>query len=82
VSALRIEQWAIEAAKNFRSVSQTAMDVGTRVHDLIENYLVNSKEPSRSQLFDPQVKAGWDAFMEMWTSLTTEVIGCEMRIFG
>jgi hypothetical protein len=82
VALSTVEGWAIDAAKNFRKVSGTAMDVGTRVHELIETYLTRDKEPSKSQLFDPQVKAGWDGFMEMWTSLKTEVIKTEARIFG
>lgn len=77
-----LSEWAVDAAKNFRAVSSTAMDVGTRVHDLIEVYLTKGKEPAKSQLFDPQVKAGWDGFMDMWTSLTTKVIEVEARIFG
>jgi len=80
----RIELFELleEARKNYRSVSETAMDVGTRVHGLIEQYLTQKKEPTKRELFNKEVKAAWDAFMDMWTTLTTEVIMVEAKIFG
>ena len=80
----RIELYDLleEARKNYRTVSSTAMDVGTRVHELIEQYLVHGKEPSKRELFNKEVKAAWDAFMDMWSTLTTEIIMVEARIFG
>jgi hypothetical protein len=71
-----------EAKANFRKVSQTAMDIGTRVHALIENYLVDGKEPTKRELFNAEVKAAWSAFMDMWDALKPEVITVEARIFG
>lgn len=76
-----VKDWAREAAKNFRKVSETAMDVGTRVHNLIEQFLVHEQGPSKSQLFDEQVRVGWEAFLEMWESLDTNVLHVEARIF-
>lgn len=81
VSKSDLEAMLNDARFNFRKVSETAMDVGTRVHDLIEKYHVTGKEPTRRELFNKQVKAGWDAFMDMWTSLETEVVKVEARIF-
>jgi hypothetical protein len=80
----RIELFELleEARKNYRSVSSTAMDVGTRVHDLIEQYLTQGKEPTKRELFNKEVKAAWDAFMDMWSTLTTEVIRVEAKIYG
>ena len=72
---------ATEAAKNLRKVSETAMEVGTRVHNLIEQFLVHGKGPRKSQLFDEQVRTGWEAFEDMWLSLDTNVIAVEKRIF-
>jgi hypothetical protein len=71
-----------EARKNYRTVSSTAMDVGTRVHDLIEQYLTQGKEPTKRERFNKEVSAAWDAFMDMWSTLTTEVIRVEARIYG
>lgn len=82
ISRLDLSSLMDEATKNYRSVSTTAMDVGTRVHDLIQHYHVDGKEPTKRELFSAEVKTAWDAFMDMWTSLTTEVILVEARIFG
>lgn len=71
-----------DARKNFRSVSTSAMDIGTRVHALIENYLVDGKEPTKRELFNAEVKAAWSAFMDMWDALKPEVVTVETRIFG
>ena len=67
------------ARTNFREVSQTALDVGSEVHDAIEKYLQSGKEPK----FDnEQAENGFAAFMEWADSHKLKTNHCELQVIG
>ena len=51
-----------KAKKEYKDVSQTALDIGTQIHDLIEQYLKTGKDPFK-ELKD-EVTNGFLAFLE------------------
>lgn len=67
------------ARKNFRKVSKTAMDIGSRVHDAIEQYLQSGKEPFKPS---DEVMAGFIAFLEWKDKFKVETIATEHTVYG
>jgi len=65
--------------KNFRNVSKKAMDIGSRVHDAIEQYLNTGREP-----FKPgdEVEAGFLSFLEWQDKHHFKSIATEQTIYG
>ena len=68
-----------EARKNFRSVSQKALDVGTEDHTAIEKYLKTGKEP---KIDNEQALAGFMAFLEFEEEYGLEPIEIEKVLYG
>lgn len=67
------------ARKEFRSVSQKALNIGSEVHTAIEHYLKTGEEPK-----DPpdQVLAGFLAFLEWKDEHLVEVLTTEETVYG
>jgi hypothetical protein len=68
-----------DARKNFRRVSQKALDVGTEVHKSIEIFLKTGKEP---KIDNDQVLAGFLAFLEFNEEYGLEPIEIERVLYG
>jgi len=69
----------LESAKrNFRKVSQDALDVGSAVHHAIEYYLKTGKEPV---ITDDRVLAGFIAFLEWKDQHKLKPIKVEYTIY-
>lgn len=78
------EVWDSEldgAQKNYRDISQTALDVGTDVHTAVEVWLKYGKEPKNPR---PEVLAGFVAFIEFYDEHNMDPIegGLEMKVHG
>ena len=61
-----IPQMLADSKKNWRKISQKALDVGTEVHKRIEEFIKDGKLPVLANL-DPQVALAWEAF-SAWVS--------------
>ena len=68
-----------EARKNFRSVSQKALDIGSAVHDLIPAYLLSGIEPKIEQ---EAILSAFIAFLEFKDEYGLEPIDLEKTIYG
>ena len=66
---------------NFREVSKTALDIGSAVHQSIEDYLMTGKDPQKTKE-DDRILAGFVAFLEWMDDNHVEVIGVEETIRG
>lgn len=71
-----------EARRNFRKVSQKALDVGTEVHAAIEQYLKTGKESKVVCIENEQVVAGFVAFLEFEEEYGLEPIEIERVLYG
>lgn len=67
------------ARKGFRSVSKTALDTGSRVHDAIEQYLNTGHEPFKPRA---EVEAGFLAFLEWQDKHKFKSIATEQTVYG
>ncbi len=69
------------ARKNYRDISQTALDIGSEVHKAVEVWLKTGREPK-----DPrdEVLAGFVAFLEFYDEHNMDPIegGLEMAVHG
>ena len=81
-SASEITQWATEAAKNFRKISLREANIGTEIHNLIQEYLTTGTEPANLKILDPKVEQGWNAFMEFKEKIKLKVIEVELTVYG
>jgi len=71
----------IEAGKkNFRKVSQDALDVGSSVHDAIHLYLQTGEEPGKN--IDDRVLSAFVAFLDFMKEHKMETRGCEVTLYG
>ena len=68
-----------QARFNFRDVSDTALEVGSAVHKLAEEYLKTGKK-----LFidSPQIKSGFKAFLAWMDENKVEPIAVEETVYG
>jgi hypothetical protein len=67
------------ARKNWRNVSKTALDTGSRIHDAIEQYFITGKEPFKPS---EQVLSGFLAFLEWKDANKVELIATEHTVYG
>lgn len=67
------------ARRNFRDVSQDALDIGSEVHDAIEYYLKTGKE---RRVERPESISAFVAFLEWKDSFNLEVIETEKTVSG
>ena len=70
-----------DARFNFREVSRTALDIGSAVHQSIEDYLMTGKDPQKTKE-DDRILAGFIAFLEWMDDNHVEVIGVEETVRG
>ena len=70
-----------KARMNFREVSKTALDIGSAVHQSIEDYLMTGKDPQKTKE-DDRILAGFIAFLEWMDDNHVEVIGVEETVRG
>lgn len=71
--------WIEDARKNFRKVSQKAMNIGSAVHTAIENYLRTGIEP---KIENDQILAGFIAFLEFQDQHNLKPLDLEVTIYG
>ena len=70
----------VEAARtNFRKVGRKAMDIGSKVHAAIEEYLQSGREPFRPE---DAVLSGFLAFLEWQGKHRLEVITTEQTVYA
>jgi hypothetical protein len=67
------------SAKNFREVSQKALDIGSDTHTAIEEWLKFGREPLDPR---PEVLAAFVAFLEFWDLHKMEAIKIEHQVLG
>lgn len=68
-----------EARKNFRNVSQEALDVGSTTHHAIEHWLKTNEEPDTD---NDQVISAFLAFLEFYDEHKMEPIWLEKKVYG
>jgi len=68
-----------EARKNFRQVSQKALDIGSAIHDLIPAYLLSGIEPKIEQ---EAILSAFIAFLEFKEEYGLEPIDLEKTVYG
>jgi hypothetical protein len=73
------EEDLTSAAKNFREVSKTALDIGSETHSAIEEWLKFNREPHNPR---PEVLAAFVAFLEFWDLHKMEAISVEKSVYG
>lgn len=67
------------AKKEYRTVAQDALDIGSAVHHAAENYLIHGKEPLAPS---DEVTSGFLAFLEWMDEHRVEVIKTEYTVYG
>ena len=67
------------ASKNFRDVSQKALDIGSEAHAAIEHWLETGKEPRDPQ---PEVLAAFIAFLEFFDAHKMKTYEIEFSVYG
>ena len=72
---LKARQWG------GREMSQAAMARGTRIHEIIEKYLVAAEYPDPDKE-PPEILAAFEAFVEWFDANVKEVIATEKKIYG
>jgi hypothetical protein len=81
-SAFHVYPADLEKARfNFREVSKTALNIGSAVHQSIEDYLMTGQDPERTKE-DDRILAGFVAFLEWMEEHHVEVIGVEEMVIG
>lgn len=68
-----------QACKNFREVSQKALDIGSEVHAAIEYYFKTGEEPQDPKL---EVESAFLAFLEWQDEYKIKAIETEHTIYG
>ena len=68
------------ARKEFRSVSKKAMDIGTQVHEAIEQWFKTGMEPSKK--VSDAVLAGFVAFLDWTEKNEIKPIATEIVVYG
>lgn len=79
VGAKRILSILDEAKKNYRKASGQALNIGSAVHNAIEQYLITGKEPRNPP---DQVLSAFLAFLEWKDQYLVEVISTEETVYG
>ena len=70
----------IESARsNFRKVSRTALDIGSRVHAAVEEFLQSGRQPFRPE---PAVLSAFTAFLEWKDAHQVKPIALENTVYG
>ena len=75
----------IESARTeFRTVSQKALDIGSLVHSMIEEYYKTNRKLYVVDFDDatPEVKKAWSAFMEWDAEYHPEILATEETVYG
>ena len=67
------------AAKNFRDVSQKALDIGSQTHAAIEHWLKTGKEPQNPL---PEVTNAFLAFLEFFDAHKMKTLEVEFSVYG
>jgi len=67
------------ARKDFRNVSQKALDIGSEIHKVVEHYLKTGKEPVNPI---PEVLSGFLAFLEWLDGYEYTTIATEQTLYG
>lgn len=73
-----IDELLIKAKKEYRNVSKEAMDIGSEIHNLIEQYIKNGRDAVGK--LRPEVENGFIAFLEWEKDNIKEWIESEMPI--
>lgn len=81
VSASDLEEWLVDAKKNWRKLKQDAADIGTEVHKLVEAFLKDGTMPHLPTL-DSRTENAFKAFLEFYESVEMRVIEQEINIRG
>ena len=68
-----------EAAKNYREVSQKALDIGSQTHAAIEEWLQTGKEPQNPL---PEVENAFLAFLEFFDAHKMKTMEVEFSVYG
>lgn len=74
-----IRDFLKKAKKNYRTVSQKAAGIGTKVHDCIEAWLKKGEEPS---LALPEEEQAWQAWLEWYNEQDLTPVDLEVEIHG
>jgi len=67
------------AQKNYRDISDEALDIGSQVHKAVENWLKWHKEPINPR---EEVLAGFVAFLEFYDEHDMDAIELEFPVYG
>jgi len=70
--------WVEDGRKNFRQVSQKALDIGSTIHDLIPAYLMSGVEPKIEQ---EAILSAFIAFLEFKEEYGLEPIDLEKTVY-
>ena len=73
------EEDLLDAKKNFREVSETALAIGSDTHSAIEEWLVSGREPLDPR---PEVLSAFVAFLEFWDAHKMTAIKVEHTVYG
>jgi len=79
------EEWIVteddlaNAAKNFREVSNKALEIGSMTHAAIEEWLQTGKEPQDPL---PEVTNAFLAFLEFWDEHHMKTVFTEFSVYG
>lgn len=76
-----VEKWAMEAPKNFRTVSRRATDIGKEVHRLIELDLKDKPLPKMCHVL-PEVEMAFNAYLDFKQAVNIKPLMTEYKLYG
>ena len=73
-----------DAKKHFREVSRDALDIGSAVHKIIEEFLKTGKEPRalKYKKLDKRTRSSFNAFLEFQEAHKMTPIELEFTVYG
>lgn len=83
IDALSIElldEIEIESKKIYRKKSEEAMNIGTRVHEIIEQWINSDGKLTPDEVIDPYAKKGLEAFLLWGEAHDIEIVNNEVQV--
>ena len=69
-----------KAKKAYRTKSTEAMDIGTKVHDAIQNWIESDGKMQPEEIADEQIRAGLEGFLAWGNEHEVEIISFEQVV--
>ena len=75
-----LDEIEIESKKIYRKKSEEAMSIGTRVHEIIEQWIQSDGKITPDEVSDPYAKKGLEAFLSWGEAREIEIVNNEVQV--